>query len=204
MLPAVSHTPLLARRAFLATGLAFIATGCDTPPERRQFAQLTYQHLPPIRLDVAEIVVVEAYESPKTPPYIDHLFPLRPSSVAARWAKDRLQAGGRDGQATYTVRVAEAKETPLERSSGLTGIFTEDQSDRYDLIMQVDLEVLRMQPVANGKISAQVQRSQTVGEDMTLNEREAVWYQMTESAMNELDGKLETIIKDRLARFVIG
>jgi hypothetical protein len=37
---------------------------------------------------------------------------------------------------------------------------------------------------------------------MTLNQREAVWFQMTESAMRELDGKLEAAIRDKLAVFV--
>ena len=37
---------------------------------------------------------------------------------------------------------------------------------------------------------------------MTLNEREAVWFQMTESAMRELDEKLEAAIKDKLQPFV--
>ena len=53
-----------------------------------------------------------------------------------------------------------------------------------------------------GTVTAQSARSQTVREDMTLNQREAVWFQMTESAMRELDEKLEAAIKDNLKPFV--
>jgi hypothetical protein len=35
-----------------------------------------------------------------------------------------------------------------------------------------------------------------------LNEREAVWFDMTESAMRELDQKLEAAIRDKLRVFV--
>ena len=37
---------------------------------------------------------------------------------------------------------------------------------------------------------------------LSLNQREAVWFRMTESAMRELDGKLEAAIKDKLRVFV--
>lgn len=55
---------------------------------------------------------------------------------------------------------------------------------------------------ATGIATASATRSQTVAEDMTLNEREAVWFQMTESAMRELDQKLEAAIRDKLRVFV--
>jgi hypothetical protein len=55
---------------------------------------------------------------------------------------------------------------------------------------------------STGYVTASVNRSQTVAEDMTINEREAVWFQMTESAMRELDEKLEAAIKDKLQPFV--
>lgn len=66
--------------------------------------------------------------------------------------------------------------------------------------MQLDLNnpLLR----ATGTAQASASRSQTVAEDMTLNEREAVWFDMTESAMRELDQKLEAAIRDKLRVFV--
>ncbi len=64
------------------------------------------------------------------------------------------------------------------------------------------LEVGNPLLATTGCVTATANRSQTVAEDMTLNEREAVWFQMTESAMRELDEKLEGAIKDKLQPFV--
>ena len=55
---------------------------------------------------------------------------------------------------------------------------------------------------ATGSAEATATRSQTVAENMTLNQREAVWFAMTESAMRELDQKLEIAIRDKLRVFV--
>jgi hypothetical protein len=192
---------MIRRTVLLLPALALLAA-CDTPPMRQSFATLTFQDRPQIRLDVAQIEIVDAYKAPGTAPNVDHLFPQRPADVAAAWGRDVLGAVGQRGMATYTIVDASATESALPRSSGLTQVFRTEQSDRYDLHIEVKLEVGNPLLASTGYVTASVNRSQTVAEDMTLNEREAVWFQMTESAMRELDEKLEAAIKDKLQPFV--
>lgn len=190
------------RRALLLLTAASLLSACDTPPMRQSFATLTFQDRPQIRLDVAQIEIVDAYKAPGVAPYVDHLFPQKPADVAAAWGRDVLHAVGQRGMATYTIVDAAATESALPRSSGMTQVFRTEQSDRYDLHIEVKLEVGNPLLASTGYVTATVNRSQTVAEDMTLNEREAVWFQMTESAMRELDEKLEAAIKDKLQPFV--
>jgi hypothetical protein len=192
------------RRSFLLLLLPALAAlgACETPPMRQSYATLTFQDRPPIRLDVAQIEIVQAYQAPGVAPHVDHLFPQKPADVAANWGRDVLRAAGQRGQATYTIVDASATDTPLPRSGGLTQMFRTEQSDRYDLHIAVKLEVANPALASTGYVTAEAFRSQTVAENMTLNQREAVWFQMTESAMRELDGKLEAAIKDKLRVFV--
>lgn len=190
------------RRAFLLLPAFAALAACDTPPMRQSFATLTFQDRPQIRLDVAQVEVVDAYKAPGVAPNVDHLFPQKPADVAAAWGRDVLRAVGQRGMATYTILDASATETALPRSSGLTQVFRTEQSDRYDLHIEVKLEIGNPLLASTGHVTATANRSQTVAEDMTLNQREAVWFQMTESAMRELDQKLEAAIKDKLKPFV--
>ncbi len=191
------------RRSFLLLpSIAFLASACDTPPNRRDFPTLTFQDRPNIRLDVAQIEIVQAYKAPGEAPNVDHLFPQKPLDVATAWGRDVLRAVGYRGMATYTVLDAGATETRLPRSTGLTQVFKKEQSDRYDLKIAVQLDLNNPNLRAIGTAQASASRSQTVAEDMTLNEREAVWFSMTESAMRELDQKLEAAIRDKLRVFV--
>ena len=191
------------RRAFLLLLPALAAlAACDTPPMRQSFATLTFQDRPPIRLDVAQLEIVDAYKAPGTAPHVDHLFPQKPADVAVAWGRDVLRAVGQRGMATYTIVDASATQTALPRATGMTQMFKTEQSDRYDLHIEVKLEVGNPLLASTGYVTASANRSQTVAEDMTLNEREAVWFQMTESAMRELDKKLEAAIKDKLKLFV--
>jgi hypothetical protein len=151
---------------------------------------------------VAQIEIVNAYKAPGVAPNVDHLFPQKPADVAAAWGRDVLRAVGQRGLATYTIVDATATEAALPRSRGMTQIFRTEQSERYDLRIEVKLEVGNPLLAKTGEVTATATRSQTVAEDMTLNEREAVWFQMTESAMRELDKELEAAIRDKLAPFV--
>lgn len=190
------------RRTFLLLPSIALLAACDTPPMRQSFATLTFQDRPQIRLDVAQIEIVNAYKAPGVAPHIDHLFPQKPAEVAAAWGRDVLTAVGQRGLATYTIVDAAATEAALPRSGGLTQVFRTEQSERYDLHIEVTLDIGNPLLAKTGQITATANRSQTVAEDMTLNQREAVWFQMTESAMRELDQELEAAIRDKLRVFV--
>jgi hypothetical protein len=189
------------RTVLFLPALAALAA-CDTPPMRQSFATLTFQDRPPLRLDVAQLEIVDAYKAPGTAPHVDHLFPQKPADVAVAWGRDVLRAVGQRGMATYTIVDASATQTALPRATGMTQMFKTEQSDRYDLHIEVKLEVGNPLLATTGVVTASANRSQTVAEDMTMNQREAVWFQMTESAMRELDGKLEAAIRDKLRVFV--
>ena len=175
------------RRSFLLLSAPPALAACDTPPTRHSFANLTFQDRPPVPcLDVAHFEIVRVYQAPGAAPNADHLFPQKPVDVAESWGRDVLRAVGQRGMATYTILDASAVETKLPRSTGLTQVFKTEQSDRYDLRIEVKLEVGNPLLATTGIATASVTRSQTVGENMTLNQRELVWFQMTETAMREL------------------
>jgi len=194
------------KRFLLLSCILLLAGGllasCDTPPHREPFPQLTYQHLAPINLDVAQIVIQDAYQPPMTDPHVDQDFPTPPATAARQWAKDRLRAVGNDGVAKFTILDGSAIDVPLPRTTGVSGMLTQDQSDRYDVTLTVRLDVENRMGARRASISASAQRSETVAEDMTLNEREKLWFEMTDQLMQQLNAELEKQIGAHLKEFV--
>jgi hypothetical protein len=188
--------------SFLLLLAGGLITSCDTPPHREPFPQLTYQHLAPINLDVARIVIQDAYQPPMTAPHVDQDFPTPPATAARQWAKDRLKAVGSDGVAKFTILDGSAVDVPLPRTTGISGMLTQDQSDRYDVKLTVRLEVENRMGNHSGAITAGAQRSESVAEDMTLNEREKLWFEMTDELMKQLNAELEKQIGSHLKEFV--
>jgi hypothetical protein len=179
----------------LATALA----ACDTPPHRQTFPEITFQHLRPFRLDVARVQIVDGYQ-PDPGNDIGNQFPEAPAAVARQWAEDRLTAVGPQGEAIYTITLAKATQTPLKRSEGMAAMTHKDQSDRYDLAITVNLEV--RSGGKSGAVTAQAARSQTVIEDMTLNQREGVLFNLLDITMKDVNAQMEKLIPHYLGGFV--
>jgi hypothetical protein len=193
--------PRLAAAVFLL--LAGVGlTSCSSSNHRYGFDEITFSHLSPFPLDVAVVDIVNDYRSPRRAPNAEHLFPVEPADAAMQWARDRLVAVGSNGSALFTVLQASAVEVPLEQTTGVEGFFTDEQSERYDAIVEVRLEVKNAQGMRTGTVTARAQRSMTVVEDATLNEREMTWYNLTEALMSDLNAELDRNIREHLAAFL--
>jgi hypothetical protein len=195
---------LFSRVAPLFLGILTIGlvAACDTPPERQRFPEITFQHLPAFKLDVAQIEIESAYRSADHPDDNAAEYPELPEKLVADWARDRLQAVGQRGQATYTIVNARAVRVPLPRSSGLDAALKNEQSDRYELTISVKLDAGNPLLGKSGSLTETVTRSQTVAEDLTLNQREVVLFNLLDSAMKDLNARLEQSIPQYLAPLV--
>lgn len=187
--------PLQPLRQICVLFAVFALAACETPSPAVTFPEITFQHKPPITLDVRQVSFEQVYRPPSRPPNVDHLFPVRPAAAAMRWGRDRLRAAGSTGRARYVVREASVVEVPLKVEGGLKGMLTVDQSERYDARLVVDVHLNSDERRSLGTITVEVVRSRTTAEDLSLYEREKVWFDMTEALMRDFDAELEKAIK---------
>ncbi len=182
---------------------ALLLAACETPPPADEFAEITFLNRDRIRLDVAEIVVDNLYTPPRKDGFVEHEFPVDVGATAARWAKDRLEAVGTDGRLTVSVIEASVQEVRLEMKSGITGLVTTEQSERYDGLIVLTLEAENVSRRMSASARGEVRRSQTVAEDITLSARERVWYEMTEKMMTDLDTVMSKNVNTHLGDFIV-
>ena len=192
---------LVSLLCLVAGGLAL--AGCTTGPPRPTFPPITFTQVAPIKLDVREIEVEQAYQPSHAAPNVEHLFAVPPAAAAALWAVDRLVAAGPLRRARFIVREASVVEIPLKQSGGLTGAFTTEQSERYDARLVVEIEIVSEDGRIEGTLTAEVTHSRTVPENLTLGERERVWHEMTRAMMDKLDVQLDTTIKEAFYAYLI-
>jgi hypothetical protein len=194
--------PGSARLAVAALGACMLAA-CATPAPKPTYPELTWTHLAPFKLNVAEVEVVSEYEPPFKDPNVEHLFPLPPEQAARRWARDRIVAAGTEGRARVVIKRASVVEVPLELTEGVRGYFTTEQAQRYDAVVEVAIEVRGPRGYRDGFATAQAERSRTVPEDVTLNERERIWFDITEALMKDFDAEMDRNIRRHLQRFLM-
>ncbi|MEE2662307.1 MAG: hypothetical protein VYB39_04705 [Pseudomonadota bacterium] len=170
--------------------LLSISGACVGPVQQSNFPDISFAHLPPIGLNVARIEVENLYVMPATKPHMEHKLPISLAATASNWGRDRLKAVGKSGVVRVVIRRASFIEVSLKRSPGLKGVFTRDQSQRYDAVIDILIELRD----ASGKVRVTAEsvasRSRSVSEDVSLAETEKIWFQMVEEVMFDLNKSL--------------
>jgi len=192
---------MLPRGVFIALAFLVLA-GCGTTVAPQRFPEITFKHLPPIRLDVAKITVAPRYRAPADAPNVGHDFPTPPVAAAERWIADRLVAAGASGEATVTIRQATATEQKLTVKKGVAGAFTTDQAWRYDGRIEMSIKAVDLNRQRSATATAGARQSQSIPEDASLDEREAVWFGLVEKLMRRFDSAFDAQIRKDLAGFV--
>lgn len=192
--------PFLSRLVFvLALGPTLLLAACETAPPAKPKMDISFTHLAPIALNVGRIEIVSQYRPTFAKPNVEHLFPVTPAAALERWASERLRARGSSGVARFIISDASVKETKLEQKSGLVGLVTIEQAERYDGAVRVRMEVVDANGRSGGTASAYATRYQTVSEGASLNERNRVWLDLVNDLMADFNGEME-----RNARQVLG
>ncbi len=199
---------MIMRRDFLRlAGLAEPAlalANCADAPAVPQFAPLTYGHLSRLVFEATRLEIASDYQPPLVPPNVEHLFAQRPDAVLQRWANDRLAVSGRgEHLVRFVIQDARVTETELPRTPGVRSTFTNEQAQRYDWRMAAAIEIRQVRGNFRvGDATASATRSRSVAENITLNDREAVWYQMVEQMMGDINAELERQVRANLPRFL--
>ena len=176
--------------------LVFLSVvGCANDAQKPGFPKISFAHLQPISLNVARVEVEIRYVPPATRPNVEHEFPVSPAASALNWGRDRLRAVGSSGVARVIVRRASVVEVPLQKSTGMKGLFTRDQSERYDAVIDMMVEVRDQTGKVRVTAESIAKRSESVSENISLSEREKVWFRMTEAMMVDLNTSLENQVR---------
>lgn len=198
---------IVARRTVLAAGLAALAlSACQSTPQRPAPRAIDFSNFAPIVLNAGSIDVVNAYR-PSGGKHVEDRVPLPPAEAVRRWTGERLQAAGGAGRVRVTIRDAGIVEVALPKTEGIKGYFTNDQAQRYD--GRIEVEVAGEVPDAGpgtasfrGTTRATVTYSTTVAENISLADREATLQDITRRMIEDLNGRLDAGIRKDLAPMV--
>ena len=179
------------KKLFLGMVCCVALSGClQSGVPVQKLPDITFKHLAPIALNVAKIEIVDQSKFGMAGEHVEHLFPTSPKQAMNNWVRDRLIASGTAGLARLSINDASAIEEKLVKKTGLTGVFTNDQSERYTTNIDVRLDLYDAQNQSKGYATAKASRYITLAENLSLLEREQAWFEMVEKLMADLDKAL--------------
>jgi len=178
------------------------AAGCETTVTRPVFEDLSFAHQPPLAFNLASVEVVQAYRPPFRAPNVEHDFPTPPAIAVQRWVEDRVKAEGASGAFRVTIRTASAVTTRLATNTDLEGLITTEQSERLDVKLDVLFVILEDGLPSGTFASVTVTRSRTLDEAINLNERDKIYFDITNELMNDFNATAEQNIRKYFARYL--
>ncbi|MGE5545600.1 MAG: hypothetical protein ACM33T_01785 [Solirubrobacterales bacterium] len=198
---------MLARTSRLVMALAAVlaVTACQSKPPVQRLPEISFANKRPISLNVAELRIDPQYQSPGRKPNIEHLMPVSPEAATVRWAQDRLKPMGGVGSGTARVVISDAKvvEVPLKTDKGITGLFKEEQAERYEGSLEVAVQILDQRQFPIADVVARATRARSVPEGISLNERDRVMHELTEALITDIDAQMDGLIRSYLGRWVM-
>jgi len=195
--------PALARLTWIALVAALLLAGCQPPPPRPDFPDLRFNARLPLQIDVARLVVEPSYQMPFRAPNVEHLFPVPPLRALENWASDRLKPVGKSGRVVMNILNASVVETELPVTQGLTGTFTTQPAERYDLAIEATVQVYDSNGLIARSANVKTQRSQSVLQGITPNDRDRALYDMTKDAMVDFDRQMENEMRANFGLFLV-
>lgn len=184
-------------------GVAILLTACTTVVTTQNFPEMTFRHLPPLRLNVVDIQIVSDYPSDTRAPNIAHYFPTSPARALERWAEDRLRADGTGATARFTIHEATATQRSLKVDRGLGGLFKKEQSERVDATVRASLVILDSRGTQRASATTRATRFITLREDATLEDRHKIWFELTEKLMADFDKEMGINIRRHVTPYLL-
>lgn len=183
--------------------MLLVVTACQVAAPPPEMPELTFSNLPPITLNVASIEVEDAYTAPDEASYVETAFPIIPEEALRRWVEDRLKAGGNEHYVRVTLDDASIRKVDLPRRKGVSGLFYDEQSERYDASLKVRMRLIGDEPFKPlASVDVEVQRSQSFAEGLTLNERHEKMMNLVEAVMNDFNKEAERQLRAHFSRYL--
>lgn len=179
-----THVP----RRLLLLGLPLGAAACASgEPAPLPPLVSGYRHLTPIRLNVAQIEIVEPASGVVR---VDQPAPLRPDTEMRRMAEERLVPAGVGGTARFVIRAAEFRRESVAQNTGIAAIFAGEPGERLSCRVALRLELRDAEGQA-AQVEAEARRSRTLPDGSSAAARRRAAEEIVRQAMDDLNVEFE-------------
>ena len=167
-----------------------LLNACSSPPPTPSFAPITFTDYPTLKVNAPSIEVQDDFVSPLAPPHVEYEMPVRPVELVRSWVRDRLRPVGSSGVFRVVIKDASVIAEKLPTKGGIEGALTTQQGT--NLSAKISVEFDYDQPnQGSSTTTVNVSRTQTLAEDISINDRDKAYYQLAKDLAADLNREIE-------------
>jgi len=196
--------PQLLKSIAVAACVGLLVSSCQTSVPTEKQPELTFNHLEPLKVNVASVEVKITYKATPGVNHVEERFPTSPAKAINRWIVDRVRpvGGPNSGKLRLVITDAGIIETALKQDKSITGTFTHQQTQSYAMIAGARVEVLGYNDVERAYSTAKAMRTFTTPDNLSLNEREKIWFDAMEKLMKGFNEEMEANMRQYLGSYM--
>jgi hypothetical protein len=118
----------------------FVLSACVTTPMPINNPPLDYNALPPVRLDVSELLIIND-SSTTTATQSLAQYGQSPEQALREWAEKRIETAGTQGMLSLIVKDANFNIVKLPLKDGIKGWLERQQAERWDAYLSVMVSI---------------------------------------------------------------
>ena len=184
-------------RAILMFCGAVLLAACSSAPPAPSFAPITFTDSAAMRVNAPSIAIQEEFVSPLAPPHVEYEMPVRPVELVRAWVRDRLRPIGSNGTFRVIIKDASVVAEKLATKGGIEGALTTQQGT--NLIAKISVELDYESPEqAVATTTVNIYRTQTLAEDLSINDRDKAYYQLAKDLAADLNKQLESNVSQNM------
>lgn len=181
-----------------------LLAACAAGSENYTPQPITFNGRAPIRVNVAEIRIINAYQPPLMAPNVEQDFPTPPARAVEQWVHARLVAAGQQGVMEVSIDDASVREVPLPVRENFFDFFSDQQSARFDASVKVTFRLYNgIDALSVANAEAVVARQHTIGQKASIADRERVFDEMTKDMMTGFDAEAEMRLRQYFTPYLL-
>lgn len=184
------------RRLLALLFVALPLAACASSEPGPTLPTLTFANLKPLHIDASKLEIKNDFQPPLGYPHVESSAPIAPADALNTWATQRLQpTGDSPGTLRFTILDGSLTEQKLKTKGGIVGAFENQQAFKYKAVAEARVELLGAPGTTRVVSTARAERTTTVAEDATLNQRDQALFDLVEKLMKDFNQQMEASIR---------
>ena len=188
---------MLKIKYFILLGFIYLIVGCATQ-ENYLIEDINFNDYQSITIDASRLIIEQKYNTNITSPFIDHLVKQNLVSLVNYWSIARLNTVSFNNKGNLKVIINEAsiKALPLSANNNVEDLFMSNSAINIEMNLDITIDLLNQKNEKISYVNIKVFKSQELGENISLIEKDYKIQEMSRSIMTDFDSLAINKIKE--------